>query len=248
MEKFKILILVVLFSGKLSGQTDDCDYRYEHTFPVGKNSIIPVTKVQEDYLNDILLTCPDHERTHKAIQEIREYYCISIPIMSLLWRNSANPYSEEAKRNIKKINKLSERYLSYNSKGIKMAIPEQFVKDWDADYENNISNLEVAFTIIGIVNHDSEKGNANSADRLMTAFDKIFLKADSTRSNYYGFYYEFYYDYFWNIYKSEHYKTVMYLIMAATKEDEIVNWINENSEKVKAFYIWRNNYLAELSL
>lgn len=127
-----------------------------------------------------------------------------------------------------------------------MAIPRNFVIEWDAKYENNISSLEAGFTLIGVMNHATELKNRNSAERLIEAFNKIFLKADSVRNNYYGFYYDFYYDYFWNIYKSEHFKPAMYLCMLGTKENEIAIWIEENPKKVAAFVDWRNMYLTTL--
>lgn len=247
MNKLKILTILFLISSQLFGQNMDCDYSYEHIFPTGKSNIIAISKVEEDKLNAILWICPDHEKTHKTIQEIREFYCISIPIMSLMWRNTADPYSNDSKKNIKKIEELSERYLSFNSKGTSIAIPRNFVIEWDADYENNISSLEAGFTLIGFMNHVPDLKSKNSAERLIKSFDKIFIKADSTRNKRYGFYYDFYYDYFWSIYKSEHFKTAMYLCMLGTKEDEISTWIEENPEKVVAFADWRNMYLKTLS-
>jgi hypothetical protein len=241
-----ITLILIATTFHLSAQQTNCDSIYENILPTGKQNAIAISKIEEDKLNDILRSCPDHKQTHKAIQEIREFYCISIPIMSLMWRNIVDPYSKEAKKNIKDIKKLSERYLSFSPQGTTMAIPRNFVEEWDADYENNISSLEAGFTLIGVMNHAPKLKNTNSADRLIEAFEKIFSKADSTRISHYGFYYDFYYDYFWEIYKSEYFETAMYLVMLRTKDQEIENWINQNSEKINSFYNWRNKYLNEI--
>jgi hypothetical protein len=70
---------------------------------------------------------------------------------------------------------------------------------------------------------------------MIQRFDILFLHIDPLRSKHHGLYWDLYIDFLSNLYKTEHCKTAMYLIMYRTDEKEIQNWIYNNSEKVVAF-------------
>lgn len=242
MKCFNILIVFLCISVELSSQNNSCDSLYDQLLPLGRP--IEFVKVEKS-LQHILLICPDQYNTHSAIMKYYEDRGISIAIMTMMWQNIFDPYSKNSQINAKNIKKISERYLSFSNGGTSILIPVFFVRNWDADYDNNMSSLEAGFTLIGVMNHAPELKDSNSAVKMITAFDHIFSKTDSTRSHYHGFYWDFYFDYYWNLYKSEHFKTAIYLCMYGTKEKEIKTWVERNQQKVIAFYEWRKSYLSK---
>jgi len=243
MKKISLFISFFFISLGVYSQEEQCDSIFQSLFATEKYAYFQNV---ENKLQEILFICPDHKKSHFHIRNHYEKYYISIPIMALMWQNIAEPHSKEARKNIKRINKIADRYLTIDKKGTSIEIPEKFIRDWDADYENNVSNLETGFTLIGVMNHAPKLKSLNSAERMIMAFEKIFFKTDSTRINYHGFYWDFYVDYFFNLYKTEHFKTAIYLCMLGTKEAEITTWVNNNSQKIKFFYDWRESYLSKL--
>jgi hypothetical protein len=234
----------LLFSifNHVSGQENNCDSLFQNAIQQEKTE--GFEKCEKQFLN-ILSICPDQYDTHTEIINFYETYYTAVPILALLWQNMIDYKSDKAKMNIDKINNLSHRYLEVSRKGTDVHVPPKFVKDWDADYENNMSPLDAGFIVTGAIDFSKEHKKLNSAERMIQRFDKLFLHIDSLRSKHHGLYWDLYIDFLSSLYKTEHFKTAMYLIMYRTDEKEIQNWIKNNSEKVDSFNKWRQEYLIK---
>jgi hypothetical protein len=224
------------------GQENNCDSLFQKAIEEEKKE--GFEKCENQFLN-ILSICPDQYDTHAVIINFYETYNTAVPILALLWQNMIDCKSDKAKMNIGKINYLSHRYLEVSRKGTVVHVPPKFVKDWSSDYENNMSPLEVGFIVTGAIDFSKEHKRLNSAEKMIQRFDKLFLHIDSIRLKHHGFYWDLYIDFLSNLYKTEHFKTAMYLILYRTDEKEIQNWINNNSEKVDCFYKWRQEYFIK---
>jgi hypothetical protein len=243
MKTIYFLIAFFFISLAVNSQNKSCDSLYDQLCTSGH--MIEFVKAEKS-LQHILSICPDHYQTHASIMKYYENRGISIAIMSMMWQNIIDPYSKNSQINTKNIKKISDRYLSFSNGGTNIIIPLIFVKNWDADFDNNMRSLEAGFTLIGVMNHAPELRDSNSAEKMISAFEHIFAKTDSTRSRYHGFYWDFYFDYYWKLYKSEQFRTAIYLCMVGTKEKEIKAWLEKNPQKVNAFYDWRKLYLSTL--
>ena len=222
------LILLIAISGKSYVQGQNCDKLFQKT--IQQDKMDGFEKCEKHYLK-ILSTCPDHYQTHTEIIKFYETYYTAVPILALIWQNLIDYKSDKAKQNIDKTNKLSHRYLEVNKKGTSVHVPPKFVKDWDLDYENNMSPLDAGFIATGAIDFSPDHKKFNSAERMIQRFDKLFLHIDTLRSKHHGLYWDLYIGFFASIYKTEHFKTAMYLIMYRTGETEIQTWVNNNSKK-----------------
>ncbi len=237
------LILVVLFYHQIYGQKQSCDSIFQTT--VRQEKINGFEKCEKHFFI-ILKTCPDFYNVHTEIIKYYVTYYTAIPILALIWQNLIDYESELAKLNIGRINHLSHRYLNVGRKGTDVHVPPKFVEDWYLDYENNMSPLDAGFIVTGAIDFSKEHKNLNSAERMIQRFDKLFANIDRLRSKHHGFYWDFYVDFLSSLYKTEHFKTAMYLIMYKTDEREIRDWVNNNSEKINNFYTWKQEYLNRL--
>jgi len=193
----------------------------------------------------ILSKCPEHYDTHNAIISNYETYDTAVPILALLWENMIDYKSDYALENINKINNLSHRYLEVKRKGTIVHVPPKFVKDWDLDYENNMSPLDAGFIVTGAIDFSKEFKNLNSSERMIGRFDKLFLHIDTLRSKHHGIYWDLYIDFLSGLYKTEHFKTAMYLIMYKTGEKDIQFWVDNHSENIESFYKWRQSFISK---
>lgn len=242
MKLYVLLIAFLIPVCKIQCQEAKCDYDFHKTIEKTINQ--GFNKCEKDF-QSILLMCPDHYLTHSAIISHYEETYTTIPLFALLMQNTIDYDSDNAIKNINKINRLFHRYLTIKRKEMTVNVPQKFVQDLYADYNNNMSPLETGLINAGAVDYSQFK-DLNSAERMIIKFDQTFSRIDKIRPHYHGFYWDFYVDFFINLYKSEHFKTAMYLVMYKTGEEQIVNWITDNPEKIKLFYTWKENYFLNL--
>lgn len=237
-----LVLIMILFCNQLSGQQEICDSIFQKTILQEKTESF---EKYEKIFFDILRECPDYYDVHTKIINHYETYYTAVPILVLIWQNMIDYKSEDSKSNIAKMNHLYHRYLVVSRKGTDVHVPPKFVKDWYLDYENNMSPLEAGFIMTGAVDFSKEHKKLNSAERMIAKFDILFVKIDELRSRYHGFYWDLYVDFLSSLYKTEHFKTAMYVIMYGTNEKEIRSWINNNPDKIDDFYRWRQEYITE---
>jgi hypothetical protein len=237
-----LIFTLIFFCNQMYGQKETCDSIFQKTIEKEK---IDGFKECENIFFDVLKMCPDYYEIHTEIIKDYETFYTAVPILALMWQNMIDYKSERSKSNIEKINYLSHKYLVVTRKGTNVHVPPKFVQDWDLDYKNNMSPLDAGFIVTGAIDFSKEHKKLNSSERLIQRFDKLFLNIDRIRSKHHGFYWDLYIDFLTNLYRTEHFRTAMYLIMYRTDEKEITNWINNNSEKVDNFYKWKQEYITE---
>lgn len=224
------------------GQKTEWDSLYRKAVQTELNDGFEKSEKQYQY---ILSKYPDHYDTHSAIISYYETYFTAVPILALLWENMIDYKSDYALENINKINFLLHRYLEVKRKGTTVHVPPKFVKDWDLDYENNMSPVDAGFLVFGAVDFAKEYKNKNSADRMIVKIDKLFSGIDKFRSKYHGIYWDLYIDFISELHKTEHFKTAMYLITYRTGEKEIQFWVENHSEDIKSFYKWKQSFIGK---
>jgi hypothetical protein len=242
MKKLVLLFLLIPAFNYVSGQRQNCDSLFEKAKQIETTE--GFEKCETQFLN-ILKVCPEYYDVHTELIKHYETLGTAVPIMALMWQNLLDYKSSNAKRNIKKIDFISHRYLVKTRKGTEIHVPPAYVRDWDEDYENNMSPLDAGFIAMGALDYSDELKNLNSADRMLQKFDKLFLHIDTMRTKHHGLYWDLYVDFFSSLYKTENFKTAMFLIMYRNEEREINTWVDNNSESVDKFYNWRQNYITK---
>ena len=242
MKKLALLLLLISAINNVSGQRQNCDSLFENAKQIETTDGFEKSKSQ---FLEILKICPEYYAVHTELIKNYETLDTAVPILALMWQNLIDYKSSNAKKNIKKIDFISHRYLGITKKGTEVHVPPAYVRDWDADYENNMSPLDAGFIVMGALDYSDEYKDMNAAERMLKKFDNLFFKIDSMRAKHHGLYWDLYVDFLSSLYKTENFKTAMYLIMYKSGEAEIKTWVDNNSESVDKFYKWRQEFITK---
>lgn len=242
MKKFYTILLVLFLFNSSNVLGGNCDNEFES---LSIKTIRDGYKLHESEYFKLISSCPDQYDAHYVIIKNYITFDTAVPFMALMWLNTIDYKSNFAKQNIQKMDHLLHRYITTSDKVKYVAhVPPAYVRDWDSTFINNMSPLEAGLIVSGAFDFSRQDfKSVNSAERLQKRMEFIFQKIEDMRKKYKGFFWDFYVGFWADLYKTDHSKTAMYLIMYRTKEKEIITWINNNKDKVEAFYSWRSEYL-----
>ena len=188
---------------------------------------------------------PLHASAHYAIgKTIRNDNHVPA-FMALFTFVLIEPQTERSVEVLKILNKLMTNGVTRkDSANIVINMDASLLDKKNKKAENDFSDVEFMLTLSAslIESKDSPLKSQSDADRFKKYLDFMISSLDEHKKKAKGFYWSYYVPFFIEMKSKDFLETASYISYASSNDDQVKQWLKDNSEKTTAFYAWLQNY------
>jgi hypothetical protein len=188
---------------------------------------------------------PLHASAHYAIgKTIRNENHVPA-FMSLFTFILMEPQSERSVEVLKLLNKLMTNGVTRKDSGnIVINMDASILDKKNKKVENDFSEVEFMLTLSSslLESNDSPLKSKSDADRLSKYLDFMISSLDEHKKKAKGFYWSYYVPFFIEMKSKDFVEAASNIAYASANDDQVKQWLKDNSDKTTAFYVWLQNY------
>ncbi len=187
---------------------------------------------------------PLHASSHYAIGKLSQGDSRVPALMALFTFVLIEPQSDRSKESIKILNKLMNKGISRTDSGnVSISIDASTLEKKKKGAENDFSSTELILSLGSSLATTSDSLKAKSTTyQLNKVFDLIIASLNEGKKKGRGFYWTFYAPFLIELESKGFLETAAYIAHASSNNDEVNQWLTDNTNKTTAFYDWLKNY------
>ncbi|MEL1254441.1 tetratricopeptide repeat protein [Flavobacterium sp. DGU38] len=190
-----------------------------------------------------LLVNPNHPGSLNAIA-IMEAESNRIPsILAFSRFLILEPQTPRAEKNLGSLKNLLMQGVKQEDKGITININSDVVSDSkNKKKENDFSQADLILSMAAALDFDEKNLNKTDVEKFIGKFETICASLDETKKGNSGFYWENLTPYFIEMNKKKMIKPFGYIAFAASGNEDVSKWLQENQAELEKFYTWSTEY------
>ena len=201
-------------------------------------------KALESFQNSVKLE-PSHPGSWNALAALNRDKRIPSILASSRYLILDNR-SQRAKGNLDSVLDLMMQGVTQNDdKSINLNIDPSTV-DLAANEKkisNNFSSTDMVLSMSAALDFDDKNKDKTEVQKFTDKFDTICRSMNEMKNGQKGFYWEFVAPYFIEMEKKKLTETFAYIIFLPKQTEDVTKYHEDNSQKIKDFYTWSDNYV-----
>ena len=187
---------------------------------------------------------PLHASSHYAIGKLVKNDSRVPGIMSLFTFLIIEPQSERSKESLQLLKNLMTKGVSQTDSGnVTISIDAGLLDKKNKKSENDFSDAELMLSLGGSLAQSSDANKSETeAEQLKKYLDLMISLLSEKKKKAKGFFWTFYAPFFGEMESKDYVTTASYIAYSSSNDDQVNQWLKDNSDKTNAFYEWLKNY------